>query len=379
MLISDNSTAVISDNFLSSNFSLMLAYGATARIANNVIILNRWHYRLHGIECWDVPHVDLVNNLICHNVDSSLYCKNSTLNVMNCTFAHNGASNPARGGAPSTASRAPGSTSPTLSSGRTRPRPERTSTSGRTRTRPPSRSPTRTSRARTWSQAQDPRSSGVRATSTPIPASSIPGITTTISSRTLPASARAPAPRRACRSTTLKAMCARAPGVVDIGADEFHPHLYHVGETSPGRTMQFNILGNPGQPVVLAYSGHPTPLEPPDLDSRALGRATPAVSDLPGAARSDSPERSAHPVAASSAPASEADLPRPDADRIAHLQPGSRGGEVKGESAVDPQTGRGQACAPRGCPRGRLHRRPRCRQYPVGSNRWKYQSCTGSG
>lgn len=53
-------------------------------------------------------------------------------------------------------------------------------------------------------------------------------------------------------------------GTVDMGADEFHPHLYHVGEVLPGSTVAIKIVGNPGTaPVTLALgSGIQDPPQP---------------------------------------------------------------------------------------------------------------------
>jgi parallel beta-helix repeat protein len=42
-------------------------------------------------------------------------------------------------------------------------------------------------------------------------------------------------------------------GTVDMGADEFHPHLYHVGTVTPGSPIQVKVVGDPGvNPVTLA-------------------------------------------------------------------------------------------------------------------------------
>jgi len=40
-------------------------------------------------------------------------------------------------------------------------------------------------------------------------------------------------------------------GVVDIGADEFHHHLYHTGAAIPGNTIDIKIIGTPTNPVNL--------------------------------------------------------------------------------------------------------------------------------
>jgi len=46
----------------------------------------------------------------------------------------------------------------------------------------------------------------------------------------------------------------RNPGkTVDIGADEFHTHLYHTGAVTPGGIIKVNVVGTPGAaPIILA-------------------------------------------------------------------------------------------------------------------------------
>jgi hypothetical protein len=46
----------------------------------------------------------------------------------------------------------------------------------------------------------------------------------------------------------------RAAGAAaDMGADEFHPHLYHTGLVTPGGAVTVNVVGAPGTtPVTLA-------------------------------------------------------------------------------------------------------------------------------
>lgn len=39
---------------------------------------------------------------------------------------------------------------------------------------------------------------------------------------------------------------------VDMGADEFHAHIYHTGPVVPGTKMSFRVIGNPGSSVILA-------------------------------------------------------------------------------------------------------------------------------
>lgn len=42
-----------------------------------------------------------------------------------------------------------------------------------------------------------------------------------------------------------------ADGTVDMGADEFHPHLYYLGEVSPGSSLSLRVTGLPASPVEL--------------------------------------------------------------------------------------------------------------------------------
>jgi len=42
--------------------------------------------------------------------------------------------------------------------------------------------------------------------------------------------------------------------VVDMGADEFHRHLYHVGPVVAGSTMRVNVVGTPRTSVMMAVS-----------------------------------------------------------------------------------------------------------------------------
>ncbi len=42
--------------------------------------------------------------------------------------------------------------------------------------------------------------------------------------------------------------------VVDMGADEFHRHLYHVGPVVAGSTMRVNVVGDPRASVMMAVS-----------------------------------------------------------------------------------------------------------------------------
>ncbi len=42
-----------------------------------------------------------------------------------------------------------------------------------------------------------------------------------------------------------------AEGAVDMGADEFHHHLYHVGSVVPGGSIDIRVVGGPMMPVLL--------------------------------------------------------------------------------------------------------------------------------
>ena len=52
-------------------------------------------------------------------------------------------------------------------------------------------------------------------------------------------------------------------GTADMGADEFHPHLYHAGDVVPGGPVDIKIIGPPAAPVTLALgSGIQDPPQP---------------------------------------------------------------------------------------------------------------------
>jgi hypothetical protein len=53
-------------------------------------------------------------------------------------------------------------------------------------------------------------------------------------------------------------------GTVDMGADEFHTHLYHIGTVTPGSPIEVKVVGDPGiAPVTLAIgSGIQDPPQP---------------------------------------------------------------------------------------------------------------------
>ena len=44
-----------------------------------------------------------------------------------------------------------------------------------------------------------------------------------------------------------------ALGTVDMGADEFYPHLYHGGDVKPGLLIDLKVVGDPGFPALLAF------------------------------------------------------------------------------------------------------------------------------
>ena len=50
-------------------------------------------------------------------------------------------------------------------------------------------------------------------------------------------------------------------GNADMGADEFFPHLYHVGDVRVGSGHGFHVIGNPGTPTFWGVSM--TILDPP--------------------------------------------------------------------------------------------------------------------
>lgn len=53
-----------------------------------------------------------------------------------------------------------------------------------------------------------------------------------------------------------------AAGFPDMGADEFHPHLYYLGKTSPGVTLEARLIGVPGTGPVRLWAGSGV-LDPP--------------------------------------------------------------------------------------------------------------------
>lgn len=57
-----------------------------------------------------------------------------------------------------------------------------------------------------------------------------------------------------------------AGGQVDMGADEFHTHLYQTGDATPGGTIQAKFVGNPGTAQVALVLG--LALRDPPLSTR---------------------------------------------------------------------------------------------------------------
>lgn len=51
-------------------------------------------------------------------------------------------------------------------------------------------------------------------------------------------------------------------GLIDMGADEFHPHLYYIGEAAPGGTVEGRMIGWPGTLPVDLWLGSAV-LDPP--------------------------------------------------------------------------------------------------------------------
>jgi len=50
---------------------------------------------------------------------------------------------------------------------------------------------------------------------------------------------------------------------VDVGADEFHPHLYTIGKATPGGTLLVKAIGAPNDPVFWGVSFNPLLRTPP--------------------------------------------------------------------------------------------------------------------
>ncbi len=63
-----------------------------------------------------------------------------------------------------------------------------------------------------------------------------------------------------------------AGGTVDMGADEFFPHLYSVGSVNPGATAEIRAIGKPNLPVTLFLGGgvQSPPLTTPHGDLHLL-------------------------------------------------------------------------------------------------------------
>jgi hypothetical protein len=44
-------------------------------------------------------------------------------------------------------------------------------------------------------------------------------------------------------------------GLIDMGADEFHPHLYYLGDAQPGKTIELRVIAWPGTAPVDLWFG----------------------------------------------------------------------------------------------------------------------------
>lgn len=74
---------------------------------------------------------------------------------------------------------------------------------------------------------------------------------------------------------------ARGYGVgVDIGADEFAPHVYHVGVARVGRPVEFRVTGRPGASVLLGFAAsyRTIPIVVPSAGALFLDPATLVVA-----------------------------------------------------------------------------------------------------
>ena len=252
----DRSNPIIRSNTLNRS-DIVLDGESTATIEGNFIIGENI-----AISCSDAPEVNLINNLICENSGRGLYCSNSNVSIMNCTFAYNGNSGQNKGGAIFCDQGSKMDVTNTLfwANTATQGRDIYIGVDSNPSSVSISYSNTTTSNvvkssfsSLTWGKGMmyaDPQfvdhenqdyhllhSSPCVEKGT----STAPGV-----------------PKIDYEGD------ARFPlGIVDIGADEFFAHLYHAGEASPGKILQFKILGNPGSPVVLGYSYNPAPLFPP--------------------------------------------------------------------------------------------------------------------
>jgi len=70
-----------------------------------------------------------------------------------------------------------------------------------------------------------------------------------------------------------------AGGTVDIGADEFHPHLYYTGDVIAGQAVTFYVVGEPGEQVKIALGAEV--LDPPYLTSHGDLHIWPIVKAWP--------------------------------------------------------------------------------------------------
>jgi len=47
----------------------------------------------------------------------------------------------------------------------------------------------------------------------------------------------------------------RRDGLIDMGADEFHKHLYRIGDVTSGGNLSVKVIGTPGTPSVKLFMG----------------------------------------------------------------------------------------------------------------------------
>ncbi|MEJ2076939.1 MAG: hypothetical protein P8Z74_02850, partial [Acidobacteriota bacterium] len=62
-------------------------------------------------------------------------------------------------------------------------------------------------------------------------------------------------------------------GIVDIGADEFYPHFYCMGDFTPSGTIKAKCVGLPGSPInglVIGLNAYDTPIPQPQAGDGAM-------------------------------------------------------------------------------------------------------------